>query len=251
MLYYIKRSDMMETIKITKNIKMIAHRGLSGILQENTIPAFKLAGEKSYFGIETDVHVTKDNKYIICHDDSILRVCGIDLVIEETDYDVLRKQPVFNKDGSINYDMYLPSLEEYITICKESNKVSVLELKNKMKEENIIEIVQIVKELNHFDNTIFISFSNENIINLKKYFADIKCQFLIDINTQEKRVFALEFAIKYGVDLDVFFGSVDREFISLCHKNNVKLNVWTVDDLMVANNLVEMGVDYITSNILE
>ena len=46
--------------------------------------------------------------------------------------------------------MYLPSLEEYITICKESNKVSLLELKNKMKEENIIEIVQIVKELNQY-----------------------------------------------------------------------------------------------------
>ena len=63
--------------------------------------------------------------------------------------------------------------------------------------------------------------------------------------------FTFEFAKEYGVDLDLYFGPVDKEFVSLCHLNNIKVNVWTVDDLNDANNLVEMGVDYITSNIIE
>ena len=51
----------MDTIKIKKKkVKMIAHRGLSGLERENTCSAFVAAGNRSYFGIETDVHRTAD-----------------------------------------------------------------------------------------------------------------------------------------------------------------------------------------------
>ena len=56
----------MNTIKVDSgNTLMIAHRGLSGIELENTCSAFVAAGNRSYFGIETDVHVTADGQYII------------------------------------------------------------------------------------------------------------------------------------------------------------------------------------------
>ena len=75
----------MDTIKINKkNVLMIAHRGVSGLETENTKEAFIIAGNKSYYGIETDVHVTLDGKFLICHDDNILRVTGKDLIIEQT-----------------------------------------------------------------------------------------------------------------------------------------------------------------------
>ena len=45
----------METLKLENNkTKMIAHRGLSGLEKENTAVAFIAAGNKSYYGIETD-----------------------------------------------------------------------------------------------------------------------------------------------------------------------------------------------------
>ena len=51
----------MNTIKIDKkDAKIIAHRGLSGIETENTNAAFIAAGNRSYYGIETDVHKTLD-----------------------------------------------------------------------------------------------------------------------------------------------------------------------------------------------
>lgn len=242
----------METIKIDKKqVKMIAHRGLSGILQENTVPAFLLAASHSYYGIETDLHVTKDGKYIICHDDNIKRVSNHDVVIEESNFDDLRKILLLNKDGSLSSDMYLPTLEEYIKICSKFNKVSILELKNTMNEKYIIDIVENVKKLGHYDKTIFISFSYENIINLKKNFKDINCQFLIDINTKEKEEFAFNLAKNYNVDLDLFYGPLTKEFISMCKENNIKINVWTVDDPNKALELVNYGVEFITSNILE
>ena len=56
----------MNTMKIDRGqTKLIAHRGLSGIEQENTCAAFVAAGNRSYFGIETDVYVTAAIFYII------------------------------------------------------------------------------------------------------------------------------------------------------------------------------------------
>ena len=40
--------------------RMVAHRGTSGLELENTNSAFVAAGNRSYFGIETDVHRTAD-----------------------------------------------------------------------------------------------------------------------------------------------------------------------------------------------
>ncbi len=76
---------------------MIAHRGLSGIETENTMSAFVAAGNRSYYGVESDVHVTKDGKFVIFHDDTVKRVTGMDMPnIEECMFDELRSLTLNN-----------------------------------------------------------------------------------------------------------------------------------------------------------
>ena len=42
----------MDTIHIdSRGVKMVAHRGVSGLEKENTASAFVAAGNRSYFGI--------------------------------------------------------------------------------------------------------------------------------------------------------------------------------------------------------
>ncbi|MBX6381035.1 MAG: hypothetical protein IRZ01_10210 [Thermoflavifilum aggregans] len=48
----------------------VGHRGTRGLMPENTIPSFKRAIEVGANTIEFDVHITKDNKVVICHDAS-------------------------------------------------------------------------------------------------------------------------------------------------------------------------------------
>ena len=82
----------MNTIKFDKgNVQVVAHRGLSGLEPENSIPAFVAAGNRSYFGIETDIHVTKDGKFIVIHDETTTRVAGDTIYVEECTYDFVRK----------------------------------------------------------------------------------------------------------------------------------------------------------------
>lgn len=246
-----KEKSNMDTLKLDKgNIKMIAHRGLSGIERENTVAAFVAAGNHSYFGIETDVHLTADGKYIIIHDDYTGRVAGNNYHVEETEFDVLRSLRLTDINGENNRgDLMLPTLEEYISICKKYEKTAVLELKCQMEEDVIAEIAEIVKNMGHLDNTVFISFSLENLILLRKLYPEQPAQYLVgEIPDVQEMISTLK---KYRLDLDACFASVTKESVEEFHRNGIKVNVWTVDSLDDAKKLVEMGVDYITTDILE
>ena len=59
-----------------------AHRGYhSTEFPENTLPAFERAVENG-FGAELDVHLTKDGKLVVFHDDDLKRVAGEDIAVE-------------------------------------------------------------------------------------------------------------------------------------------------------------------------
>ena len=226
---------------------MVAHRGVSGLEIENTCPAFVVAAVKSYYGIETDVHVTRDGKFIICHDDNIKRVTGVDMEIEQSDYDDLKKIPVREEDLSTRSDLVLPDLVDYIRICRKYDKVAVLELKNTMDVKHIINLVNCIKELEWLEKTTFISFSKENVINLKQLYPNLQVLFLTDQATKE----TFEFLKKYQLGLDIYYQALTIEYVNLLHANNILVYCWTVDDPGDAERLSAMGVDAITTNILE
>ena len=245
-----ERRIYMDTIKFSspKKPRMIAHRGVSGLETENTCASFVAAGNRSYFGIETDVHRTRDGQFVIFHDDSTKRVSGVDLVIEKTDYETLRKLPLMEKNGTIGRtDLRIPNLREYIGICRHYGKTAVLELKNHFPQEDVYRICDIIEEMDYLPNVIFISFDFENLVNIKKRYPDRKVQFLTN-ECDGNLVARLK---KYGMDLDIYYGGLDAENAALCRENGIELNCWTVDTPADAEKMTEYGVSYITSNILE
>ena len=79
------------TIQFNKgNVLMVAHRGVSGLEKENTNAAFVAAGNRSYYGVETDVHKTADGQFIIIHDHTTKRVGVDNLNVEESTYETAR-----------------------------------------------------------------------------------------------------------------------------------------------------------------
>lgn len=241
----------MNTVKMSlPKPLMIAHRGLSGLERENTCAAFIAAGNRSYFGIETDVHQALDGKYAIIHDSSTARVAGEELVVEETTLDELRQLQLLDlQTGMPRADLRIPTLEEYISTCKKYEKVAVLELKNRMPKEAILEIAGIVSSLGYMEHTIFISFRLENLIDLREAYPDQPAQYLLSKIEDVDAVLATLMA--HHLDLDVKYTAVTPDFVALMHENGIKVNVWTVDTLEDADRLTQIGVDFITTNILE
>ncbi len=240
----------MNTIKFENKtgIKMIAHRGVSGLELENTCPAFVAAGVKSYYGIETDVHVTRDGRYIIHHDDSVARLTGVDRMIRDMDFDTLRALRMTDPDGETRRaDLFLPTLDEYLSICKKYDKVAVLELKEVMSEKDVIGIATAVKNAGMYEKTTFISFAMQNLVYLRKAFPDASAQFLSGKLSEE----SIEQMLRYHLDADIYHKEIDRAFVDRMHKSGRVVNAWTVDTLEDADRLAACGIDMITSNILE
>ena len=245
----------MNTIKIEgKKVPMIAHRGLSGIERENTASAFVAAGNRSYFGIETDVHVAADGNFVVIHDDTTERVSegAINLDVEKSTYEELSGIVLPDKDGSRNrVDIRIPLLRDYISICKKYEKICVLELKNEFCEKDIERLVLEIRALEYLENVIFISFRPENCSKLRALLPDANIQFLANIKFAEMQEAFIQFALEHKLDLDIYHKLLDREIIEKLHELGIKVNCWTCDDKARAEELIEMGVDFITTNILE
>ena len=231
--------------------RMIAHRGLSGIELENTCSAFVAAGNRSYFGIETDVHVTADGQYIIIHDDTTKRVGLDDLSVENSTFETLRSLRLADKDGKRGRkDLLLPSLAEYTQICKKYEKISVLELKNHMEPADIDGIIDVINQEGWLEKTIFISFDLPNVVYVKEKLPQQKVQYLIggDMKDWQEVVDALN---SHHLDLDIYYKMLTEERVQDVHNAGKEVNVWTVNQLEDAERLAAWGVDYITTNIIE
>ena len=239
----------MNTISFNKgNTKIVAHRGVSGLEMENSIAAFVAAGNRSYTGIETDVHVTKDQQIIVIHDDTTLRVTGVDKVVEESTLAELQAIPLYDmQEGTSRTDLHMPLLNEYIDICKKYEKTAVLELKNAMTPDDIRKIVGIIEDCGYLEEVIFISFSWENCVTLRQFLPSQRVQFL----TKECDEELMEKLVANKLDLDIHYQALTKEMIDALHAKGIIVNCWTVNDKESGEQLASWGIDYITTNILE
>ena len=242
----------MDTIKLNcGTVRMIAHRGVSGLERENTYPAFVAAGNRSYFGIECDVHVTRDGKFVIIHDKTTERVSlgATNIDVEESLFEEIKDIQLPDLDGSYGRrDIVIPLLEDYVKICKKYDKKCVLELKGRFQTEDIVKMLDEIRALDYLENVIFISFSYENCADLRALLPDATIQYLTSKMMSDETLDLLQAS---RLDLDISRRAINSEWVERLHALGIKVNVWTCDDKDEAERLIEMGVDFITTNILE
>ncbi|MBQ7337954.1 MAG: hypothetical protein IJW40_05800 [Clostridia bacterium] len=239
----------MNTIKFNKkNVQMVAHRGLSGLERENTNAAFVAAGNRSYWGIETDIWRTADGKFVTLHDGNLARVGGEQIAAETVTAKTMQSVVLFDMDGSKGReDLRVPTLENYISICKKYEKICVLELKSDFTPEETARFVEIIRGLDYLDSTVFISFNYENLLRVRAILPGQTVQFLTGDGSDEM----IARLVKDGMDIDIQHGALTEERVNAMHAAGLKVNCWTVDDPARAEQLAAWGVDYITRNILE
>lgn len=239
---------MQDTIHVNlPGVKMVAHRGVSGLERENTCAAFVAAGNRSYFGVETDIHRTADGRYIVFHDDNLTRLLGDGRVVEEMRFDELRALRLTDLDGNARGDLLLPTLEEYVHICKKYDKDCVLEIKNHFEPEDIDNVIAIIRGIGWLERTIFISFDLPNMICIRERLPQQRAQYLVSTFGDD----LLDILTGHHLDLDIKYSSLSAEQVRACHEAGIQVNVWTVNEAADADRLAGYGVDYITTNILE
>lgn len=122
------------------NSLYVAHRGLHDIskgIPENSMLSFKNAISHS-FAIEIDIHITKDDKVVIFHDDNLQRVCGEKGIIEQMTYEQLSG---FKLSGT---DEKIPLLEQLLEICKED---TILVIEYKCSPRNYLKLCKTADKI--------------------------------------------------------------------------------------------------------
>lgn len=239
---------MKDTIKIAHgSCQMIAHRGLSGLERENTLAAFVAASNRSYFGMETDIHPTADGRFVIMHDEHTERVSNSSINIEKCTYEDIKSLRLNALDGTPRSDLCIPLLEDYLRIAKSYEKKCIIELKGVFTDENIHKVINIVKSVYSLDQVIFIAFDICNLIKIRQILPNQPLQYLVCEMSDD----VFNKLVDYNLGLDICFGAITKEWIDRIHAHGLEVNCWTVNEKADGERLVNMGVDYITSNILE
>jgi len=135
----------------------LVHRGLiKKNLEENTLAAFKESFKKGY-GIETDIHATKDHEFICFHDFTLNRTFKKKISVKNIEYSKIKKISTQNKKP-------IPLLRDLLKTSK--NKYPLfIEIKPNFSKKIL---QKLLKETSKFSKCVFISFKHENIFNLLK-----------------------------------------------------------------------------------
>ena len=147
---------------------LLIHRGLAKKnFVENTISSFRYCFKKNY-GIETDIHCTKDNKIVCFHDFNLKSKFKVNKSLKDIKYKDLLKISKLKKKP-------IPLLKDLIKLSK-NKKYLMLEIKPLFSKDNLKVLLNEVKKLKNYSLT---SFKEKNIINLCKAKKSLNLGLLI------------------------------------------------------------------------
>ena len=217
-----------------------AHRGFSARYPENTMLAFQKAIETGCDGIELDIHVSRDGKIVVIHDETVNRTTNGTGFVKDMDYAELRALDAGKGE-------HIPSIEEYFDLVEKYPLLTNIELKNSVfwyegMEEKIIEMI---RKRGMGERIIFSSFNHFSILKCKKLAPEIRCGFLvwswiIDVGAYTK---------KHGIEgIHPEYRSLTGEAVREIQSGGVAINTYTVDDRESMERLIALGVDSIITD---
>ena len=156
---------------------LIVHRGIvNKQYKENLLKSFKQSFKKGY-GIETDIHVTKDNEFICFHDFTLNRIFKKKESVKNIKYSKIKKISTQNKKT-------IPLLKDLLKISKNRYPLFI-EIKPAFSKKLL---QKLLKETSKFSKCVFISFKHRNIYNLLKIKSNIKVGLSFSPSTSVKTI---------------------------------------------------------------
>lgn len=229
-----------------KEFYLTAHRGLSSIAPENTGIALLNAGRAGYYAAEFDIMPSKDGKWVLMHDDTVDRMTdGTGEVISFT-YEELQKLYIDSGNCIEDYPskIRISTLEYALEICESYSMRAMIEIKGG-EPEDMASVLEIVNSMNLKTRPLIIDFNSERLEALRALDGEIELWYLVSKIESED----IEFAKEHNTALAFNFGKLKNyTMLNDAKEAGIKLAAWTVDILPVADILISLGVNYITTN---
>jgi len=199
---------------------LLIHRGLAKKnFKENTISAFRYCFKKKY-GIETDIHFTKDNKIVCFHDFNLKSKFKINKSLKNINYRDLLKISKIKKQP-------IPLLNDLVKLSK-NKRFLMLEVKPLFTKENLQVLLKEVEKLKNYSLT---SFKERNIINLYKMKKKLNLGLLIP------STFTFNKILEKSKKKYIKFLILEKKFLKEKKLNKIKkkLYFYTIKDKKIFN----------------
>lgn len=259
----------------------IGHRGTRGLMPENTIPAMKKAIELGVNTLEMDIHITKDGKVMVYHDNSVnpeytLMPDGTDIPPQERkkytfyqmDYAYIRSFIIGTKKYAAfpqqeQMASYAPLLSELIDSTENFTKINKLKDVNYLIEiksdpqtdgfeqpaptEVVNKLMQVLAPKKLGKRLIIQSFDMRPLKVLHQKYPKVLLGFLTGDHqaTIEENLANLGFKPLF---YNPYMELVNEELVNKCHEKGMYVAPWTVNEIKDMQRIKALKVDGIITD---
>jgi len=239
---------VMNSIFNFNSIKYIAHRGAATFAPENTIPAFEISGKSGYWGSEADINCTSDGYWVVIHDATVDAMTDGTGNVSGMTLSQIKSLTIDSGNNVSDFPgTKIPTLDEYIEVCSKHNIIPVIEVKAFKNRMEIESLINIVSKYNLIDKCIIISSLITALQEIREINRSIALGWVAVNYDDSVRDTLLDLGNSF---LNMIDSSITLEVVNDCHAHGLKVGAWTVNNHNRRMDLINMGVDIITTDKL-
>ncbi len=249
---------------------VVGHRGARGHAPENTLSAARLAQSQGAQMWELDVSYTKDRQLVVIHDDTLVRTTNVqkrfpgrdtyrvcDFTLEEvqtldagswyleTDpFGCLATEEIPHSEAQNFVDLKVPTLAEALSLTKNLNWLVNVEIKDHsllIGHKSVTEdVIACVCSLGMEPRVLLSSFQHTYLREAKKLLPSLPTAALVeDTRPKDPLQLCRELEVMaYHPGREI----VTRDDVRVLRQAGFAVNVWTVNDMDEAKQLIADGV---------
>lgn len=228
-------------------MRVIAHRGFSGLAPENTMSAFRKAIEIGADMFELDVLLSRDGEVVVIHDETLDRTSNAKGNVADRSLAELKKLDAGKWFSSEFEGEPIPTLEEVLKLAKGQILINV-EIKTEAVTDEprggIAEkVLALVRAHDMHDQVVISSFDPRALAQTRQLDPDIHTASLFDRELQKgmRPSEVMEEVGSNGFNLSQEI--VDASIVTECHELGRPVAVYTVNEVERMKEMLDLGVD--------
>lgn len=225
------------------NVRVVAHRGYRSE-PENSLPSIEKAIKEGVKFIELDVQITQDGMLVLNHDNTFMRVAGVDKNVWDMPYSQVRGLNLGYSTSTPNQIVRVPTLNQVFS--KFGDKVDYLiDIKGVGPyTETVEQLVFLIEKYELVEHVYVQAFSRSALGALRTENPDIMIGQILYAAAGNLSVLDVDF---FTINQNM----VSENFIKQAHLANREVWVWTVNTEKNIRQVLEFEIDGIISDYPE
>jgi len=224
---------------------IIAHRGASAYAPENTLAAFECAVQLGSTFIETDLHLTRDARFVAIHDHTLDRTTNGHGSVHDYTLAELRDLDAGKWFDREFMGEKIPTLEEVLDFSREHDVVFYLEVKYDVAWAMHHALVAALRHAESAARTVVISFDPTTLRAIRKLDPSLMLGLLVDKTDQD----FVHIATSVGArQVCAASAVVTPELVAKAHQSDLHVVAWTVNSVDEMRAMIAAGVEGIMTD---